>query len=220
MHSFLRTQDRIGSIILLVASLCGTSGAVALPAPLYSWTGFYIGAETVYGASHDKFSGPGFQGTANTTFGGMGITDGFNYQILPQWVVGVQSFWDANFLPGGDPRDLGGMTIRPTSKWQAGVDGRLGFLVTPQTLVFGLVGYQWKNQDIIIGTSSEKTVGQVFYGGGVEYAVSPTIHVVGQVTASSQSNDMLFFVGTLHGSFRDVTGKAGLDVELDTTSWK
>jgi hypothetical protein len=219
MYPISRVQGLAASIALLTSAGFGATEAVAVPVQ-YTWTGFYIGAETVYGASHDKFSGLGFQGTANTTFGGMGITAGYNYQILPQWVVSVQAFFDDNFYPGGDPRQLGGMTIRPMTNGQGGVDGRLGFLVTPQALFFGEFGYQWKDQYIKIDTTSAKTVGQIFFGGGVEYAVTPTIHLVGQVTVSSNSNDALFFMGDLHGNFRDVTGKAGLDVELDMNSWK
>jgi hypothetical protein len=214
-----RAQGLVASIMLLIAALCGTREAVAQPVPAYNWTGFYVGLETAYGASHQNFSGPGVQGTSNTTFGGMGFNGGYNYQILPQWVVGIQGFYDSFVLTGGDPRTIG-VTIRPETKWQAGVDGRLGFLVTPQTLVFGVVGYQWKNQDVVIGGSSQATIGQVFFGGGLEYAVTPTIHVVGQVTASARSNDHLFFAGAggVNGNFQDVTGKVGLDVELN--GWK
>jgi len=97
----------------------------------------------------------------------------------------------------------------------AGVQGRLGFLVVPQVMVYGTGGFQWRNEEIFLGAGFSQTVGQAFWGGGVEYALSPRYHVDLQVTASQNSNTALFF-GDLPGTFHDVTAKVGFHASL----WK
>ena len=77
------------------------------------------------------------------------------------WVVGVQGFYDWNVASGG-PAFVNGVSVDTETNWQAGAQGRLGFLLANQVLVFGTAGYQWKNEEIIFDTSFSRTVGQMF----------------------------------------------------------
>jgi len=215
MYSISREQGVVASVALAGAAAFGTTAAHAAPAPnIYSWTGVNLGVESVWGETHNQFSHPVINGSSETSFGGLGVTAGYNWQFLPNWVASVGGFYDRNVFSGA-PSLINGITIRAQSDWQAGVQGRVGFLFTPQVLVFGTGGYQWKNEQIIFatGASDSKTVGQTFVGGGLEYAVSPLIHLVAEVTVSQNSNTVVFF-GDLPGTFNDITAKAGIDVEI------
>lgn len=215
MYSISREQSVVASVALAGVAAFGATGAIALPQPqkAFSWTGFYIGGESVYGKTDNQFSHPVISGSSDTSFGGMGITGGYNYQFLPMWVAGIQGYYDWNAF-SGDPSTINGVIVRAQSNWQSGFEGRLGFLIVPQAMVFATVGYQWKNEEIVLGTADAKTIGQVFFGGGFEYAITPFVHLVSELTVSQKSNDALFF-GDLHGTFHDVTAKTGIDLELN-----
>jgi outer membrane immunogenic protein len=75
------------------------------PPPIFSWTGFYVGANGVYGWGDVR--GPN-NGVFGSPSGGMGgITAGYNYQIS-QFVVGLEGDFDwgdiseNKTLAGGD----------------------------------------------------------------------------------------------------------------------
>jgi outer membrane immunogenic protein len=76
----------------------------AVPSPVFSWTGFYIGANVGYGFGNDhnqtdalappNQSGTetGAPGTSVTPKGGLGgIQVGYNLQAAPRWLVGVEA---------------------------------------------------------------------------------------------------------------------------------
>ncbi len=211
MYSISREQGVAATVALAGAAAFGATGVQAGPVS-FSWTDFYIGVEPEVGQSYNQFTHPVIHGSSDTNFAGMGITGGADYQFVRGWVVGVQGFYDRNVASGG-PAFVNGVSVDTETNWQAGAQARLGFLLTNQVLVFGTAGYQWKNEEIIFDTSFSRTVGQMFYGGGIEYAASPRVHLDLQVTVSQDSNTVLFF-GDLPGTFHDVTAKAGIHVAL------
>src|SRR5712691_10578113 len=60
--------------------------------PLYNWTGFYVGGNLggawASGTLTDSFSGASFTGNHSGFIGGGQI--GYNWQVAPQFVVGVE----------------------------------------------------------------------------------------------------------------------------------
>jgi outer membrane immunogenic protein len=133
------------------------------------WSGFYLGADVGMRATGTKvtteslaFGGfPTFLGTTTansepmngTTFR-LGAYAGYNWQFAPTWVAGLEADigWanksvtlNGVFLPGnallmaGDPS--ASLSTRPT--WDASVRARLGYLVTPSTLVYLTGGPAW-----------------------------------------------------------------------------
>jgi outer membrane immunogenic protein len=90
------------------------------PVPVSTWTGFYAGANLGYGWRNDEgstssVSGPGFvlspvgtplyggarafSSDADGVIGGLQI--GYNWQVSPMFVVGVEADWQASDLSGG-----------------------------------------------------------------------------------------------------------------------
>jgi outer membrane immunogenic protein len=141
--------------------------------PVSSWTGFYVGGNVGYGWGHasgylndpsiDFFSGLGSLPTSfaealklrNPTGGGQ---FGYNYQINPHWVVGVEAdLQDANQHAGSSQSaatggtfvgpgittitsSTEGTTFQSAISWFATARARAGVLITPATLLYGTGG--------------------------------------------------------------------------------
>jgi outer membrane immunogenic protein len=106
--------------------------APAYAAPIYNWTGFYIGGH-LGGAftSDNNFNGLTTGNNDNGRFLG-GVQAGYDYQFAPNWVAGVEgqySWLSGNVgavFPGGfaytnDQRGLGSVTGRVGYTWGPGL---------------------------------------------------------------------------------------------------
>ena len=131
------------------------------PPPKPSWTGFYAGVEvggrwldaewtTTQGffPNVDPTKIP-FSSSPSQSFNGGdlrgGVYVGWNQQISPNWVAGVEAnlgYADqderSNRLPGLQPGGINRTSVEAT--WDGSVRGRLGALVNPSTLVYGTAG--------------------------------------------------------------------------------
>jgi outer membrane immunogenic protein len=189
------------TLIAAVACVAGASCAVAadilrpsLPAvPVAAdWTGLYAGGHVGYAwDSRDAtiFSPAGAalasgSTSANGIMGGGQI--GYNFQVTPSWVLGLEA-------------DASGASLNSTAVGASGfgarenkinafgtVRGRLGY-AWDRFLVYGTAGYAWANQEMIrtqqIGTINGAPPGTVesasgvasgwTAGGGVEWAITP-----------------------------------------------
>ena len=133
-------------------------GAMRVKAPppaavVASWTGFYIGGHV--GASAGKTrtdTAPfteiedGETTTFQSTSGGFtqvltGLHAGYNYQFSNNFVAGVEGDINAKFGGG----ILFKVKSRPTSDWDGSIRGRLGVLITPQSLAYVTGGFAFGN---------------------------------------------------------------------------
>ena len=66
-----------------------TKAPAYVPAPIYNWTGFYIGGH-VGGAFRGS---SGFDGASNNNDGVFvgGVQGGYDYQFAPNWVFGIEA---------------------------------------------------------------------------------------------------------------------------------
>jgi len=143
------------------------------PAPLYSWTGFYVGGNIGYswGKASGDLNDPAiavFSGLGNlpTSFpeslkpkGAIGGGQfGYNYQINPAWIVGLEADLQASnehasnsqgastsgvFVgPGitGLTSSAVGTTFDAKISWFGTARARAGVLITPTTLLYGTGG--------------------------------------------------------------------------------
>jgi outer membrane immunogenic protein len=149
-------------------------------APILSWTGFFLGAGGGARWSDPDWNttclSPGETGgtgcptngvsggttrlaTNNpasfdtTSFRG-GVYGGYNYQLAPIWVVGIEGdFGGANNaktiagIPGAEdptrPGSPAGDTAYFKQTWDAGIRARVGYLLTPTALLFISGGGAW-----------------------------------------------------------------------------
>jgi outer membrane immunogenic protein len=149
--------------------------APAYVAPIYNWTGFYIGGH-IGGA----FPGDSTVNNSSGQFLG-GIQGGADYQFAPSWVIGVEAQY--SWLGGnssGQAFPLG--TVVTTNTDQLGsVTGRLGYSFGP-TLLYAKGGYAWKDNNNL--TASLAGVPVALTGGsnndgytvgaGLEYMFAPS----------------------------------------------
>jgi len=144
------------------------------PVAVYSWTGFYVGGNGGYGwrnrsvsynpndpIAADSFAGiSGGSGTAlpNATFktsGGLGgFQLGYNRQLDPNWVAGLEADLDASVIKGSGtssnvitvlfpPGSPGAATATEKLQWFGTARARLGYLVANELLLYGTGGFAY-----------------------------------------------------------------------------
>jgi len=130
-----------------------TKAPAYVPAPIYNWTGFYIGGH-VGGAFPGEDNA--LIGSRDGTFMG-GVQGGYDYQFAPNWVFGLEanySFKDTN--SNFDNRGLGSVT------------GRLGYTWGP-ALLYAKGGYAWADSRFTNGFGGDGGRDGYTVGGGLEY---------------------------------------------------
>jgi outer membrane immunogenic protein len=142
------------------------------PAPIFTWTGFYVGAHAGYGWS--KFDGTGTFGASSVNAKGFlgGAQLGYNYQIN-QFVVGVEGEYSWANVKYDTPLFAGTLTLK--NDYFADVALRLGYAID-RTLIYGKVGAAWTRDKWDGNDGTGGTVTGNFsrhgwlLGAGVEYA--------------------------------------------------
>lgn len=178
--------------------------AIPQAAPVYNWTGFYVGANAGYSWMNGDARYTGGPGAAlNFLPGGYGIEAdgfigggqlGFNYQIN-QFVVGLEADIQYTDLEGGTSVTTGfpgGFTTlgRATTglDWLGTVRGRVGFAVD-RVLVYGTGGLAFGEVNVS-GFTTDNSIAPLSYAGarsdtrtgwtagaGVEWAFMPNFTV-------------------------------------------
>jgi outer membrane immunogenic protein len=171
------------------------------PAPVYSWTGCYVGAHVGWGWGHNSHTQTSFsshfpqnrisQGAGVNTNGALfGGQVGCNYQFAGwspwqggNWVVGVQGDFAGTDIngKGQDPFGDGDEHISVKTEWLASVTGRIGVTAwNNQALFYVKGGGAWaRNQWDLTNTVLEFDQNGLFsetrsgwtVGGGVEWTL-------------------------------------------------
>jgi len=134
----------------LAADLAPYTKAPAMAAPVYNWTGFYIGAHAggaIAGGIVDPASGD----TSDGQYLG-GVQVGADYQFAPHWVVGIEgqySWLSSNNTAVNFP---GGFVYSNDERALGSVTGRLGYVVGP-VLLYSKGGYAYSDyrQNLTLG---------------------------------------------------------------------
>src|ERR1700719_4072723 len=169
------------------------------PAPIYSWTGFYIfggGGGGLWNADSNVVTFPGGGSlTRDQRLGGSGwfgtVGAGYDWQY-GTWVAG--GFADGQF---GEIRgSLSGLVVEGREKlrdtWAAGV--RLGYLVAPQVYSYvnaGYTGSEW----------SGASLSSLAVAGGPVLFTTPSFHRDGWFVGGGVENNLNIFGITAPGWF-------------------
>jgi outer membrane immunogenic protein len=222
-------------IIAAMATLAAQNSAVAadlqVKAPVYqkappivtdTWSGFYLGGsvggrwDTETWTTIDTHRTPYEFSSASPR---AGVYGGYNWQFQQNWVIGLEGefAWANNetstdFVTGLERSKNGSITGTTTvkDKWDARLRGRLGFLVTPSTLLFGAAGVSWLESETDVtatsvwtkrldcresitkpASASDSTSGTTAgwtLGGGIETKVLPNWLLRGEYRYSSYGN--------------------------------
>ena len=142
-----------------------------------SWTGFYLGVHggAAFGnMGYDQLATPGFPGdTISYRIGSedfvYGVHGGFDYQFNNRWVAGFELDY-TQISADYSPNVAGGLGTLVKANSLYSISGRAGYLLTPQTLIYGRLGYagiKLEAEEGFAGTAS-KTVGTAQFGIGAE----------------------------------------------------
>jgi outer membrane immunogenic protein len=161
-----------------------------------SWTGPYIGAQLGYMFGSTSVDDTGVIVETNAPTDGFlgGVVGGYNWQLDDTWVVGIEG--DASFGSiHGNGRVSTGKTASNSYdlNWTADLRGRIGYLVTSDTLLFAAAGLAWSDLRFIEGQSS--------LGGGV----IRTGWSVGVGVDHAFTTNLVGKLEVLHADYRTVT---------------
>lgn len=153
--------------------------AYAPPAPIYNWTGFYIGGHLGGAFEGDN----GLTGSGNGRFLG-GVQVGADYQFAANWVIGIEGQY--SFVARDTASAIfptGGFTVSDRTGNLGSVTGRLGYTWGP-ALLYAKGGVGFRDGESINVTNSTNGAGVAFastthdtgytVGGGLEYMFAPS----------------------------------------------
>lgn len=161
------------------------SKAPAYAAPVYNWTGFYVGAH-IGGAfpGDDKYSVTGLPGATTSGddayfFGGGQI--GADYQFAPNWLIGIEGQFSG--LSGGTRTYNGPIVnnfISTSNDWLASVTGRIGY-TWGAGLIYAKGGVAFRDDgNLVVSTggttpfTTNRADTGYTVGGGLEYMFAPS----------------------------------------------
>ncbi|MBR1124012.1 porin family protein [Bradyrhizobium lablabi] len=185
----------------------------AAAAPIFNWTGCYVGANIGGGwaRKHIVDQEPGLEGVDRDRHNSSGVVGGgqigCDYQVN-SFVFGIQGMFDAADITGSG-LDLANPLLTWTSKneWFATVTGRVGFAVTPAALIYAKGGGAWVKDHSLLtfatGTQStpDRTMNGWTVGGGLEYMFAPNWSVFAEYNYIwLQSNDRATFTRSTDGA--------------------
>lgn len=182
MHKLLlaATIAALSSTSVFAADLAARPYTKAPPAPvapIYNWTGLYIGAQVggaFQGSSGFTTNDPTMFGQRDdSSFIGGGVL-GANYQFSPNWVLGIEG--EFNGLSNNRYTfDNGVDAARVKNDWLASVTGRLGYTWGPG-MIYAKGGVAFRDNGGIAATTpvlvSRDTTGYTV-GAGLEYMFAP-----------------------------------------------
>ncbi|MCC3244221.1 outer membrane beta-barrel protein [Methylocystis sp. WRRC1] len=156
------------------------------PPPPPMWTGFYAGVNI--GGGWDAGNGNGNAwnlfgangGVTNNMSGGVvgGGQVGYNYQITPMFLVGVETDFQGTSMGSGMNNNnwlwgWNGRAQGTSLDWFGTVRGRAGVTITPTLLVYGTGGFAYAGVQRNGGFQTSATQTGWTAGGGVEWMFMP-----------------------------------------------
>jgi opacity protein-like surface antigen len=140
------------------------------PTPAWTWSGLYSGGSAGAAAGTATFSDPEgpsvFGDKVNTAAFLAGLQLGYNWQVAPRWVVGLQA--DASYLDSNGSftcmqasAAIVGSNCEVSPRVLASLTGRVGLLVDPvgHTLLYAKGGAAWIGSDISITPNNSNIAG-------------------------------------------------------------
>jgi outer membrane immunogenic protein len=147
----------LASTSLSFAADLATKAPIYAPAPVWSWTGFYLGAHVGAGWGTTESTLTSVSGGGVVTPVGLPIAQNSRSGFLGGGQLGYN--WQSGWAVFGVQGDIAGMDVKGTtpcilyasctakSDWLATVTGRFGGVVADRTLVYVKGGAAWMHTD-------------------------------------------------------------------------
>jgi outer membrane immunogenic protein len=152
----------VRSIVAFAFSALAATSAIAAdlrpllpppPAPVYLWTGCYLGGNIGWAQASAHFEdrlGVDDGRLSNSGFAGGGQI-GCDYQFASNWVFGIQGLIDgANINNSRVSILVPAFTLHSDVNWFATITARLGYLVTPTSMLYLKGGWGTVNQSFAV----------------------------------------------------------------------
>jgi outer membrane immunogenic protein len=134
--------------------------------PVSPWTGFYIGAHIGGVSSSETVD---FVGSTDPSGVTGGLQAGYNWQVAPAWLVGIEEEISFTNASGSAFR------FKSDHNWYDTFDARLGHILPWRGwMVYGKAGAAWMNADYSVPSVSVNTTRSGWnVGVGAEYLIAP-----------------------------------------------
>jgi outer membrane immunogenic protein len=179
---------RLGSIFVATAlSLIATSGAMAADAivqepvpiaeaPVFTWTGGYVGIQGGYAWNEAEFDAVFGSGSRDFDGGLLGGFIGYNWQV-GSFVFGVEG--DINATWNDETFAFPGVEVEVGTDYLASIRGRVGY-AWDRTLIFGTGGVAFTRASVDASAggatfSEDQSYTGWTVGGGAEYAFTDNL---------------------------------------------
>jgi outer membrane immunogenic protein len=198
------------------------------PAPIYTWTGCYLGGNVGWAQENTRVLLDGvedFSGSKSGFAGGGQI--GCDYQFASNWVIGIQGLFDGTSIDAARvstlfPED----TFHNKVNWFGTVTGRLGFTVTPTFLIYGKAGWGFYENRLTLNDtatgaeldSAGRTQSGPDAGVGAEWMFAPNWSVSIEWNHIFAQDKTSFFANL--GAGETATVRRGLDKVLVGVNWR
>lgn len=209
----------LGAHNALAADLPARPAPIAV-APLYSWTGCYIGGNLGGAWANADFGGAANASGTSTSIAG-GLQVGCDYQT-GAFVFGIRNMYDWTDVNGsaafGGPG--AGFVWNSNMSWFDTLTGRVGYAVQPAWLLYLQGGFAWAraNQSItgpagVLGAQLSNTRTGWTIGAGMEYLISPNWSVFLEYNYADfgTNSATVAGLGTVNGGLQTQTLLVGLN---------
>src|SRR5450830_1778524 len=142
-------------IALLAATTLGVGVAAAAdlptkapmysPAPVFSWTGFYVGLNAGYGWANTSITGVAGSSNLNGFLGGAQI--GYNWQGASPLVLGIEAYFQGTGQRRSDTAL--GITVDQSLPWFGTVRGRIGYAFD-RTMIYATGGLAYADYKLTV----------------------------------------------------------------------
>ncbi len=148
--------------------------------PIFTWTGFYVGADIGGGWANDAARNTTPVPNLRFPYNGSGVVGGlyagYNYQLSNAIVLGVEADIDATSINGSiNPTDVTN-NVKDNIPWQGSLRGRLGYainnvlLYATGGLAFGGLQMNYSDTAAPFNATTNTTQAGWTVGGGLDYA--------------------------------------------------
>ncbi len=136
---------------------------------MLTWSGLYVGVHAGYGFSQTEFSVPPLFNFAGLGSNGwlVGARVGFDWQFAQRWVAGLVGDYNASGI--NSRLTIGPIAVDAGSNSSHALRARLGYLVTPSTMLYATGGWAQTNSKITLGAFGiSRSFSGFVVGAGVE----------------------------------------------------
>jgi outer membrane immunogenic protein len=193
------------------------------PAPIFSWTGTYIGLDAGYAFGRDSHHVPSegavFASSPKGVIGGGYV--GYNYQIS-QFVIGLEGGVDGSSFSGSGLNPVTGTTVRTRIPIGGSIRGRVG-IAFDRALFYASGGAAFADIDHsyfpAAGGLFDYKASRVGYavGGGIEYAVTNNVSLRAEYIYSNfgKYSDLVAGFVPVYGHVTEQSARAGISYKFD-----